>query len=123
MQSLVIGVTSVLLGVLLLPPLIWVLAAVFLRATRGDGSPKALLPASAPCPLPRLLPQSYPLCVPHQGEAGLGLQGRGSLRKPLRWAYWMLALPGACSWEGGEGRQPPPRPSPWLDLSQGTELF
>lgn len=99
MQSLVIGVTSVLLGVLLLPPLIWVLAAVFLRATRGDGSPKALLPASAPCPLPRLLPQSYPLCVPHQGEAGLGLQGQGSLRKPLCWACWMLALPGACSWK------------------------
>ena len=41
MQSLVIGVTSVLLGVLLLLPLIWVLVAVFLRATRGDGSLKA----------------------------------------------------------------------------------
>ena len=123
MQSLVIGVTSVLLGVLLLLPLIWVLVAVFLRATRGDGSLKALLPASAPCPLPHLLPQSYPLCVPHQGGAGLGLQGRGSPRKPLCWACWVLPLPRACSREGGEGRQPPPRPSPGLDLSQGTELF
>ncbi|XP_010802206.1 programmed cell death protein 1 isoform X1 [Bos indicus] len=67
MQSLVIGVTSVLLGVLLLPPLIWVLAAVFLRATREGG-----LPLCAGC---------------HSGLRGAGLPvagedpgARGSLR-------------------------------------------
>ncbi|KAJ1064036.1 hypothetical protein K5549_009348 [Capra hircus] len=54
MQSLVIGVTSFILGVLLLLLLIWVLAAAFLGATRGDGSPKALplAPSLASCPNP-----------------------------------------------------------------------
>lgn len=77
MQSLVIA-CSFILGVLLLL-LIWVLAAVFLGATRGDGSPEG----TAPCPLHRLLPQSYPLCVPHQGRIWTGPQGPGSPRKPL----------------------------------------
>ena len=118
MQSLVIGVTSFILGVLLLLLLIWVLAAVFLGATRGDGSPKALplAPSLASCPNP--IPSVSPI------------------REDLDWASRAggpLGNPSAGPALGERGREDGPdhgRHPGWTSAralsscnSQGTELL
>ncbi|CAD7686660.1 unnamed protein product [Nyctereutes procyonoides] len=99
LQGLVIGVTSVLVGVLLLLLLTWVLAAVFPRATRGEapnrrrsvtGQARGPTPASVHLPvLPALLflPIWSPHTHPHRPprgplRAGLGLEPSSQVRGP-----------------------------------------
>lgn len=77
MQGLVIGVTSILVGVLLLLLLTWALATAFPRAMRGNvlaaychprgAEPKAMPTASSTSP--------YPHCRPVRTPAGSGWTG------------------------------------------------
>ncbi|XP_025143125.1 programmed cell death protein 1 isoform X1 [Bubalus bubalis] len=114
MQSLVIGVTSVLLGVLLLLPLIWVLAAVFLRATRGgcarrsqdqppEGSPS--VPAvtvdygELDFQWREKTPEPAAPCVPEQTEyATIVFPGRRASADSPQGPWPLRTEDGHCSW-------------------------
>ncbi|MXQ98282.1 hypothetical protein E5288_WYG018464 [Bos mutus] len=115
MQSLVIGVTSVLLGVLLLPPLIWVLAAVFLRATRGGCARRSQdQPPKEGCPsVPAVTvdygeldfqwrektPEPAAPCVPEQTEyATIVFPGRRASADSPQGPWPLRTEDGHCSW-------------------------
>ncbi|XP_019813635.2 programmed cell death protein 1 isoform X3 [Bos indicus] len=114
MQSLVIGVTSVLLGVLLLPPLIWVLAAVFLRATRGGCARRSQDQPPEGCPsVPAVTvdygeldfqwrektPEPAAPCVPEQTEyATIVFPGRRASADSPQGPWPLRTEDGHCSW-------------------------
>ncbi|XP_045338013.1 programmed cell death protein 1 isoform X1 [Leopardus geoffroyi] len=113
-QGLVVGITSVLVGVLLLLLLTWVLAAAFPRATRGNivpnptAIPRRQSPRHNPRPHPPGIP-TIPLPPPRLPPApsqrgplkeGLGLEQASQVPGP--------PVPNTCFKEGwGGGRQLP----------------
>ncbi|XP_068822397.1 programmed cell death protein 1 [Capricornis sumatraensis] len=115
MQSLVIGVTSFLLGVLLLLLLIWVLAAVFLGATRGGCACRSQdqLPKEGSPSVPAVTvdygeldfqwrekaPEPAAPCVPEQTEyATIVFPGRRASADSPQGPWPLRTEDGHCSW-------------------------
>lgn len=115
MQSLVIGVTSFILGVLLLLLLIWVLAAAFLGATRGGCACRSRdqLPKEGSPSVPAVTvdygeldfqwrektPEPAAPCIPEQTEyATIVFPGRRASADSPQGPWPLRTEDGHCSW-------------------------